>query len=329
MNAHSVRQVPAASNKQTPRLHHGVPLIDISALLDPSVDRRSVANQLRIACTESGFFYATNHGVPQSLTKTVFAEARSFFNLSMDEKTVLDLAHSSVKHGYESLRAQTLEAGASPDVKEGFYIGRETPADGVYRGPNQWPAALPQFRVTMEDYYGHMLHLAEALMRGIALSLDLDENRFAAFCRDPYARLRLLHYPPDAAPGEKGAGAHTDFGGLTILLQDDCGGLQVQDPSTGIWVDAAPIAGAFVVNLGDMISRWTNDKYKSTLHRVINSSGRERYSIPFFFHGNPEHVVECIPTCLDSGKAAKYPPVSVAEHFKKKFGSSYLKSESP
>ncbi|MGI4747591.1 MAG: isopenicillin N synthase family dioxygenase [Janthinobacterium lividum] len=320
MKVHDIERLPS--------LQYGVPLIDVSALLKSTADRKSVANQLRIACSESGFFYATNHGVPQSLMNAVFAEARSFFDLSMDEKIVLDLAHSSVKHGYESLRAQTLEAGASPDVKEGFYIGRETPADDVYRGPNQWPIRRPEFRAAMEDYYGHMLHLAEALMRGIALSLDLDENRFADFCRDPYARLRLLHYPPNTAPGEKGAGAHTDFGGLTILLQDNCGGLQVQDPSTGTWIDATPVAGAFVVNLGDMISRWTNDKYRSTLHRVINSSGRERYSIPFFFHGNPEHTVECIPTCLDSGEAPKYARVSVAEHFKKKFGSSYVKAGS-
>ena len=325
MNVVDIQPMPTASAKQATGLRQGVPLIDVSALLDPLADRKAVTDQLRRACATSGFLYATNHGIPQKLTNAAFAEARSFFDLSMEEKSSLDLANSSVKHGYEPLRAQTLEAGAPPDVKEGFYVGRESPADGVYRGPNQWPVSRPEFRVVMEDYYGRMLHLAEALMRGIALSLDLDENHFNDFCRDPYARLRLLHYPPDAAPGEKGAGAHTDFGGLTILLQDDCGGLQVQDPYTGTWVDAAPVEGAFVVNLGDMISRWTNDKYRSTLHRVINSSGRERYSIPFFFHGNPGHLVECIPTCLDNGEAPKYARVSVAEHFRAKFSYSYTK----
>lgn len=173
-----------------------------------------------------------------------------------------------------------------------------------------------------------MQDLAERLMRGIALLLDLPEDSFAEFCRDPLITLRLLHYPPQpegAAENEKGAGAHTDFGGLTLLLQDEVRGLQVFDAASGEWIHAQPIPGAFVVNLGDMIAGRTNDRCRSTLHRVVNVSGRERYSVPFFFSGSPGRLVECLPTCLADGESPKYPPVTVEDHLR----SSYDRTSKP
>jgi isopenicillin N synthase-like dioxygenase len=142
------------------------------------------------------------------------------------------------------------------------------------------------------------------------------------------AIVRLLHYPPQPAnpmPGEKGCGEHTDFGGITVLLQDDAGGLQVWNEQTQAWIDAPPVPGTFVVNLGDMMGCWTNDRYRSTLHRVINVSGRERYSIPFFLSGDPDMPVECLPTCTDSANPPRYAPTTVAKHFKMKFQQSYGK----
>jgi isopenicillin N synthase-like dioxygenase len=311
-----------------------LPLIAIDALSSSAVaDRRRVGAALRDACLDKGFFYVSNHGIPIGLIEAVFEEAKRFFDLSAEAKSAVDKSRSFCNRGYEPLRAQTLEAGAPPDLKESFYIGPELPLDHprvamrrFNRGPNLWPHDMPGFRPTMQAYFAAMLDLGERLMRGLALSLDLPEDHFAVFSRDPLATLRLLHYPPqpaNASPGEKGAGAHTDFGGLTLLLQDSVGGLQVQDLASRQWIHADPVPGTFVVNLGDMIARWTNDRYRSTVHRVVNASGRERYSVPFFFVGNPDHEVACLTNCLGPGETAKYPPTTVEGHIQEMYRRTY------
>ncbi|PZQ50810.1 MAG: isopenicillin N synthase family oxygenase [Rhodovulum sulfidophilum] len=308
-----------------------LPVIDVSGLSssDPA-DRARVGAALRAACLDKGFFYCVGHGVPAGLIEAVFAETRALFDQPEPAKLAIEKTKSFANRGYERLRGQTLEAGAPADLKEGFYIGTELPLDDprvaarrFNRGPNLWPADLPGFRPTMAAYFAAMSELGARLMRGIALSLDLPEEHFAAFSRDPLATLRLLHYPPqpeDAAENEKGAGAHTDFGGLTLLLQDEVGGLQVFDNARGAWIHADPVPGAFVVNLGDMIARWTNDHYRSTLHRVVNASGRERYSVPFFFTGNPDHEV----SSLFPDEAAKYPPTTVEAHIRSMYDKTYV-----
>lgn len=311
-----------------------LPIIDATGLSSSRPeDRAAVGAALRAACLDKGFFYVIGHGVPQGLIAAVLAEAKAFFEQPMTRKQAIDKALSFCNRGYEPLKAQTLEPGAPPDLKEGFYIGPDLPLDDprvaarrFNRGPNQWPADLPGFRPTMQAYFAAMLDLGARLMRGIALSLDLPEDHFAVFDRDPLATLRLLHYPPqpaNAAPGEKGCGAHTDFGSLTLLLQGDVGGLQVWDEAAGTWVHAPPIPGAYVVNLGDLIARWTNGRYRSTLHRVVNVSGRERYSVPFFYTGNPDQPIECIPTCLAAGETPKFAPTTVEAHLKDMYARTY------
>jgi isopenicillin N synthase-like dioxygenase len=311
-----------------------LPIIDIGGLSSPALaDRQAVAAELRAACLDKGFFYIRNHGIPDDHVEAVFAEAARFFDLPAADKAALDKSKSLANRGYEPLQGQTLEAGAKPDLKEGFYIGPEHALDDprvvagrFNHGPNQWPQALPSFQPIMQTYFTEMLALGARLMRGLALSLDLPEDHFAPFCADPMATLRLLHYPPQPAngdPGLRGAGAHTDFGGLTLLRQGEIGGLQVWDQSTSGWIHADPVPGTFVINLGDMIARWTNDRYRSTLHRVINVSGRERYSIPFFFVGNYDHVVECIPTCLAPGEKPKYTPTTVEAHLREMYKRTY------
>jgi isopenicillin N synthase-like dioxygenase len=313
---------------------NSLPVIDIGDLKSPELaKRRKVADNLRAACVDKGFFYISNHGIAEELVAEVLAQAECLFALPAEQKATLNKSLSRASRGYEPMKGQTLEAGTPPDLKEGFYIGPEHGADdprvltGKFNhGPNQWPSDLPGFRSVMDRYFEAMVALSQSLMRSLALSLDLPENHFDDFSEDPVATLRLLHYPPQpssAEPNQKGAGAHTDFGGLTLLKQDKVGGLQVFDQTSGRWVYAPPLPGTYVVNLGDMIARWTNDRYRSTLHRVVNTSGRERYSIPFFFSGNPDHRVECIPSCLAAGEAPKYSPTTVEAHLRDMYRKTY------
>ncbi len=302
-----------------------LPLIDVPLLRSPDLAlRRQAANQLAAACSTHGFFYIANHGVDPALIDAIFARSAAFFALPEADKQALDKSGSRCNRGHEPLRNQRLEAGAPPDVKEGFYIGNELGEDdprvqaGKFNhGPNLWPTQVPGFRPTMARYFDTLLDLGRVLMRGMALSLALPEGHFETFMRAPMATLRLLHYPPQPARpqhGEKGCGEHTDFGSLTLLLQDDQGGLQVFDAATGGWIDAPPLPGTFVVSIGDLFQRWTNGRYHSTLHRVINRSGRERYSVPFFLTGEPDHEVVCLPTCLAEGEQPMFPPITVEQH---------------
>ncbi|WP_150301975.1 isopenicillin N synthase family dioxygenase [Pseudomonas profundi] len=311
-----------------------LPIIDLSPLRGGCASEASkVGGALRQACSHTGFFYVSGHGIEQALIERVFAASKAFFDQPLAEKHAVDKLRSSANRGYEPLGGQTLEPGSLPDLKEGYYIGEEVPADdprvlaGTFNtGPNQWPSDVPDFQPAMTTYYQALLGLSAQIMSGLALSLGLPSTYFEDFCTDPLATLRLLHYPPQPAkplPGEKGCGAHTDFGGITILLLDDKPGLQIWNAASASWLDAKPVPGTFVVNLGDMIARWTNDRYRSTLHRVINTSGEERYSVPFFFSGALQHEVRCLPGCLEAGETPRYPPVTVEQHLREMYRRTY------
>jgi len=333
-NSHSRRQ--HAGDVLTSRAVQAgtLALIDVAPLRsnDPQA-RAAVAAQIRAACVDNGFFVIRNHGVSEYLQQQLFTQAADLFALPDAEKRLLDKSLSAANRGYEALGNQQLQPGSLPDLKEGYYMGRDLAADhpqvlaGKFNhGPNVWPTQLPQFRPLMESYLQQITELAELLMRGLALSLNLPENHFDDFCHEPLTTLRLLHYPPqpvDAAANQRGAGAHTDFGGLTLLLQDAVGGLQVWSEADQCWLDIAPQAGTYIINIGDMFARWTNDLYRSTLHRVINRSGRERYSIPFFYSGNADHRVECLPGCCDSGEPPRYAATTVEQHYREMYRRTY------
>ena len=301
-----------------------LPLIDISPMRSGKrADRQGVAERIRQACRDKGFFYIENHGVPQALIEAVFREASGFFSLPIAQRLAVVTDRSVCNRGYEPMGGQDLERTGVPDLKEAFDLGVDLPGNDprvvarkVNHGPNQWPIGLAAFRSAIGEYFDCMLALAARLMGSLALSLGLAEDYFSDFCSEPVALMRLLHYPRQPAnpnPGEKGCGAHTDWGAITVLLQDDAGGLQIRDPVHG-WLHAPPRAGTFIVNLGDLIARWTNDLYRSTEHRVVNMSGRDRFSVPFFLDGNPDHRVACLPGCAGPGNPPKYPAVTVAEH---------------
>lgn len=310
-----------------------LPVIDLSLLAGTDQQRQQLARSLADVCLHTGFFYVSNHGIPETLISGVFEESQALFNLPDSEKEAINKSLSKANRGYEPLMGQTLEPGSPPDLKEGFYIGEELDdsdprvmAGRFNQGANQWPHVLPTFRNTMMEYFKALNALSGRIMEALALSLGLRHDFFEDFCRQPISTLRLLHYPPqppNPAPGEKGCGAHTDFGGITVLLLDDKAGLQVWDIKGNRWINADPVPGTFVVNLGDMIARWTNDRYRSTLHRVINTSGAERYSVPFFFSGNPDHEVSCLPTCLAEGDQPHYPPTTVEAHLMEMYRRTY------
>ncbi|MCC6471921.1 MAG: isopenicillin N synthase family oxygenase [Alphaproteobacteria bacterium] len=301
-----------------------VPVIDLGPLRsgDPAGKRRT-ADAIGRACEEIGFIYIANHGVPQDLIDHTFAEAKRFFALPLAAKMKIPLKDSANYRGYFPLKEEKTDVTAMGDLKEGFDLMRELgPDDPDVRagkplhGPNQWPDDLPGFRASILGYYAAMEELAKTLLRGMALSLDLDENWFADKTKKPLAYLRLLHYPPQKGmidEREIGCGAHSDYGCLTILAQDQVGGLQLRN-SAGQWIEAPPIPGAFVINLGDQMARWTNERFQATPHRVINRSGKERYSIPFFFDPDFDAVIECLPSCQGPGNPPKHKPITGGEH---------------
>jgi isopenicillin N synthase-like dioxygenase len=317
-------------------MQNGLPIIDISSLKHGDlIARQDIARQIRLACLDKGFFYISGHGVPERLVDDVIVQAKRLFDLPLERKMALDKATSRANRGYEPMSGQRLEAGAPPDLKESYFVGGELPPDdprlqrGQFgRGANQWPDDLPGFRETLEAYYAAMTELGGRIYGAVALSLGLAESYFATFYQEPLNTLRMIRYPPQPAnphPDLKGCGAHTDFGGLTLLLQDPVGGLQVWDDSVGGWIDALPVPNTYVVNLGDFISLWTNNTYRSTMHRVINTSGRERYSVPFFVNGDPDFEVSCIASCLARGETPKFPPTTIARHFQAMYRKTYLR----
>jgi isopenicillin N synthase-like dioxygenase len=264
-----------------------------------------------------------------------FDLAATFFALPIEEKSLIAIERSTCHRGWFSVGGENLDPARqqySGDFKEGIKIGQDLPANhslvsaGVpLHGPNQWPANPAEFVPAFREYYSLMSSLARSLMQAFALALGLPEEHFDAFLTRPMATAGPLHYPPPTGPitdAQLGAGAHTDFGALTILAQDANGGLQVRN-AAGRWIDVPPIDGTFVVNVGDMMARWTNGLFASTVHRVINTSGRDRYSIPFFFDPNHDAPVTVLPTCISPDNPARYAPTTGLEHLQEMINASF------
>lgn len=297
-------------------------------------DPQRVGREMDETLREVGFFQIVDHGVPDEVADRCWNVTRSFFDLSLDAKLAVERPEGGL-YGYfpmltESL-AQSLDAMAPGDLKESFNMGPgvlagHTPLDETEASlfsQNRWPAAAPEMKAAWESYYSAMSGLADRLMSIFALGLDLPADFFSdKIDRSPSA-LRAINYPEQILPPEEGqlrAGAHTDYGTLTILRQElGRGGLQVHDEKTDSWVDIPPVAGGYVINIGDLMARWTNDRWTSTLHRVVNPDAgspvsTRRQSMPFFHNANYSTVVECLPSCLADGEIAKYEPVLAGPH---------------
>lgn len=308
-----------------------IPLIDISTLVDGS-DEDAVAAKLRDAAERVGFLYVTGHGIPQAMIDGMFAQAKAFFDRPRDEKMAVHIGGWPVHRGYFPLFEENTDPSMTADLKEGFDIGRDLGSDDSevlaglpLHGANQWPQGDPTFRATADAYFNALRGLGERLMRGFAIALELEPDFFADKIDRPLAQLRLLHYPPQSghiAAKTIGCGTHTDYGCVTILAQDANGGLQVRN-TEGEWISAPPVRGAFVVNLGDQMARWTNGRFQATPHRVINVSGQERYSMPFFFDPNWEAEIACLPSCEIPGAAPKFEPVLAGPYLQSRFDATF------
>lgn len=308
------------------------PVLDLGRWLDGS-DKAGVARQFDRICRDIGFFYLRGHGIPQALMDGMLTQTAAFFALPEADKRALTVDRR--RRGYEPFGLQSLDFTAPPDIKESLLIGIGQGPDhplvqaGLANyGANQWPPehAVPGFRSQCESYFSALLQLGHTLMAVFASVAGLPESYFDAMLVDPMVTLRLIHYPPQAGEvvdRQIGCGSHTDWGAVTLLLQDEVGGLEVQDAS-GEWLFADPQPGAFVVNVGDMMPVWTNGAYHSNRHRVRNRDPqRHRYSAPFFIDPNYHAVVRCLDAFRSAEEIPRHSPRTVGEHIDLMYALSY------
>ena len=292
---------------------------------DFDADPDGFARDLGAACRGTGFFLLTGHGIEPALIAAVFAQADRFFARPDAAKAPLSILTDATNRGWAPSGSEKLDdAGTQTDQKEAFNIGLDLAADDPrvlrgdpFRAPNRWPD-LPDFADTMRGYYDACLGLGVQLHRAFARDLGLAEDHFALSFSAPLATLRLLQYPAaSGAAGEIGAGAHTDYGSITLLTTDGEAGLQVR-PRGGDWTDVPHVPGAYVVNIGDCLMRWTNDIYVSTPHRVLPPRNRRR-SVAFFLDPDPDAVIAALPGTGDP----KYPPVTGADYLRSRLDATY------
>ena len=318
-----------------------IPILDVTAIHDGSLqEKRALAEQFAEVYGSTGFGYIKNHGVAAELIEQVFAASQRFHDAPFEAKMAVEL--NNQHRGYIPINTSTDVNSKLADVKkpnqsESFMIMREDAEDapqvraGDYlAGPNQWPD-LGGFQEPVVAYHDALSKLALQLVEIVALALGADPEEMAAHFAPPTTWLRLLYYPPAPPiddPDLYGSAPHTDFGFLTILAQDDIGGLQVQTPA-GKWIDAPRIPGTFVVNVGDMLHRWSNGRLKSTPHRVINRSGRPRYSCPFFFDPNVATDIAPLPSTVTAQTPSQFAPINFGEFLRGELEAGYQHHKKP
>ena len=308
-----------------------IPVIDISPLYgDDLAGARAVAADIRRASVEAGFFYIRGHHMPPDLMRATLMASKFFFSRPDAEKRAIQV--NGAHRGYVPFAQTTLGRQYKADLKESFNFAFPFAADDPdvvagkpLIGVNQWPQGEEVWRSVLEDYYRTLFEVGQRVLEGFALALDAPRTYFRDLYKRPLVRTRLLHYPPQpegSGEDQFGAAPHTDWGCMTLLWQDQVGGLQVRNRA-GQWIDAPYIEGTFVVNIGDMLERWSNDLFVSTPHRVVNASGRERYSIPMFYDPDFDTVVECLPNCSGPGNPPKYPRTVAGEYITAKYDEAY------
>jgi isopenicillin N synthase-like dioxygenase len=310
---HAVRDYAEAAAK--------IPVIDFGPAFagEPGALAR-VAVEVRDACEHVGFFYALDHGVADEVIDRGFAASRRFHALPLEEKLALRLNGNNI--GYLPMNASvqgasTVHKATRPNQNESFFISHDRGPDhpdvraGIeLRGRNQWPHGVPGMREDMMAYFHALGAMCDRILPAFAVALDLPPDHFEKFfANEAHATCRFLHYPPQDADEENlfGQAPHTDNSFMTALARTDVPGLAVRLPS-GEWFPPPIIPGTFLINLGNIMRRWSNDRFLSTPHGVINESGTDRYSIAYFHSPNPDSVIDCLPSCTSAENPARYEP---------------------
>ncbi len=312
-----------------------IPIVDLQGSLDADAPlSQQNARALFEALSQIGFAYIAGHNVAPATRDAAFAASRDFHASTLAQKQ--SLAINAFHRGYMGMASSTIVTSTvakvtRPNMSESLMLMHELPADDPgllaglpMQGANQWPDWLPAFKPAMLAYVREVDALGRHIVRLIALALGLPATALDHHFDHPTTFLRALHYPPQppAEDEQIGSAPHTDYGIITLLAQDDSGGLQVR-PRGGDWIEAPPIPDTYVLNVGDMLQRWTNGRLVSTPHRVINRSGGDRYSLPYFLDPSMDTLIECLPTCTDAAHPPQHPPVRYGDYLLERLNRNY------
>lgn len=313
-----------------------IPVIDISGRTGDTADRLALAKEIEAVARDKGFLYVSNHGIDASLREDVFKANKHFHDKPMEEK--LKVEQNEFHRGYQAPNSVQLKvstkftAAKKPSARAAYVVRNEvdTSAPGFdpslpLQGPNPWPEGDDWFKTTVSTYNSALTNLGLSMLPILSLAMGKEEDFLTRFFAPPTTTLSLLHYAPmpKADADHFGSAPHTDYGFLTILAQDDVGGLEVQDHD-GSWLSAPPIPNTYVVNIGDILARWTNDKFRSTPHRVRNRDPeRDRYSVPFFFDPNLAAEIKVVDNFADASSEERFPPVRFGDYFAGRLNLNY------
>lgn len=308
-----------------------IPVIGIGGLATGGAGTTAfIAESIRRASETLGFFYIKDHGVPPALRERALAQAKAFF--ALPEATKREVQVNRRHRGFIPQGDAKMYGKERADLKESFKWGLELPASDPevlagkpLMGPNQWPLAPAAFRGAVYEWFTAVMACGDRVLSAIAVSLGLAPDFFAASYRKPLSRGGVIHYPaqdPQSPADQYGVAPHSDYGCVTLLWQDDTGGLQVRSRA-GEWIAATPIADSFVINIGDLLARWSNQRFVSTPHRVVNSSGRDRYSMVVFHDPHGDTVIDPAAMNLPPGTAPLHPPVKVADYIAGRFAEAF------
>ena len=315
-------------------MFNDIPIIDISPLSNPNNNSkllRKIGDEIKIACKNVGFFYVINHQIPQSHLDTMILSIQKFFNLSLKEKMKIHIKNSNIYRGYTPLGKELTnnQYDWHECVDFGPNINQNDPKEintNQLLGPNQWPEKPYDLKKLLEIHWAYMITLGKKITQGLSISLGLPKNYFEPFLNKSHSYMRISNYPPYEKNKEKhvgkGIGSHIDYGFLTILLQDKVDGLEIKN-SNDEWYSAPTIPGAFLINIGHMIQRWTNDYYRATIHRVISPKNENRCSLPFFFEPNLDTIVSPLEKFCSKDNLPHYDAIHFGDYIKQTFRASY------